>query len=348
MEKIGEKNDFIFSWVDKSLKIKKINSKSKGKSLKKIYEKIIFTHGVSKSDLNQTIKKPEKIMVNNEDIYFTNLYYTSNNSIEKNNQINFIEKNEILNNNSIRLNHIKAESNSLINEKTNNFLPKNSDNNKRKKDLNIKKINIKIPNFYNTISEFNTNLKEVRLTDTNKSIIINNSNINDKEKRENSKLKIYKPKKDKILAICGKKIENYITINNVNIYRNNDNFKYPKTFKDSFAKLISKTKDNNIDKILKNLSKDIIYSRIFEKYNSSEQGIINNHNNNPNIHKPNVKSSNLSNALNSKGILFMSDKNKDSERINLRNRLRNSNITSIFDSNRINSKFRLKLYMSHI
>lgn len=208
--------------------------------------------------------------------------------------------------------------------------------------MNIKKINIKISNINNIISEFNTNIKEVRLTDTDKSTLINNSNINDKEKRENSKLKIYKPKKDKILAICGKKIENYITINNVNIYRNNNNFKDPKAFKDRFAKLISKTKDN----INNNLSKDIIYSRIFEKYNSSER--VNRNNHNPNVHKPNVKSSNLSNALNSKGILFMSDKNNsnNSERMILRNRLRNLNITSIFD--RINSKFRPKLYMSQI
>ena len=244
------------------------------------------------------------------------------------------------------MNIVKAESNSLINEKTNNFRPNNSDNNKRKKDLNIKKINIQIPNIHNSISEFNTNLKEVRLTDTNKSIIINNSNINDKEKRENPKLKIYKPKKDKILAICEKKIENYITINNVNIYRNNNNFKHPKAFKDRFAKLISKTKDNINGKISKNLLKEIMDSRIFEKYNSSERGIINN--NNPNIHKPNVKSSNLSNSLNSKGILFMSDKKKDSERIILRNRLRNLNLISIFDTNRINLKFRPKLYMSQI
>ena len=157
-----------------------------------------------------------------------------------------------------------------------------------------------------------------------------------------SKLKIYKPKKHKILASFKKKIKNYININNVNIYRNNNNFKYPKTFKDSFAKLISKTKDN----INNNLSKDIIYSRIIEKYNSSERGIINN--NKPNIHKPNVKSSNLSNSLNSKGILFMSDKKKDSERIILRNRLRNLNLISIFDTNRINLKFRPKLYISQI
>ena len=166
--------------------------------------------------------------------------------------------------------------------------------------------------------------------------------FNDKEKRENSKLKIYKPKKDKILARCEKKIENYITINNVNIYKNNNNFIYPKAFKDHFAKLISKTNEN----INNNLSKDIIYSRIFEKYNSSER--VNRNNHNPNVHKPNVKSSNLSNALNSKGILFMSDKNNsnNSERMILRNRLRNLNITSIFD--RINSKFRPKLYMSQI
>jgi len=109
------------------------------------------------------------------------------------------------------LNNIKAESNSLINEKNNNFLPKNSDNYKRKKDLNIKKINIQISNINNSISGFNTNIKEVRLTDTNKFTLFNDYMFNDKEKRENSKLKIYKPKKDKILAICKKnrKLYNY-------------------------------------------------------------------------------------------------------------------------------------------
>ena len=152
------------------------------------------------------------------------------------------------------------------------------------------------------------------------------------------------------MARCEKKIENYITINNVNIYRNNNNLIYTKAFKDNSSKLISKTNENNIGKILKNLSNEINYSRIFEKYNGSIRGIINNHNNNPNIHKPNVKSSNLSNALNSKGIIIISDKKnrKDSERIILRINLRNLNLTSISDSNRINSNFRPKLYISPI
>ena len=310
----------------------------------------MLAHRVCKSDLNQTIKMPEKKMVNNDDINFTNLYYTSNNSTEKNNQINFIEKKEILNNNSIRLNHIKAESNSLINEKTNNFLPKNSDNNKRKKDLNIKKINIKIPNFYNTISEFNTNLKEVRLTDTDKSTLINNSNINDKEKRENSKLKIYKPKKDKILANCKKKIKNYININNVNIYKNNNNFTHRKIFKESLSKLISKTNDNINDKISKNLAKPINTSRIFEGYNATERYIINNHNNNSNIHKSSVISPNPLKPLNYKRIIIKPGKydRKNSEQISLRNKLINLNPASISVSNRMNSKFRPKLYISPI
>ena len=289
---------------------------------------------------------PEKIQVNNDDINFTNLNRTINNSIEKNNQINFIEINETLNNYSTRLNNIKDESDNLVYEKINNFLPKNSDNNKRKKILN-KKINIQIQNIHNSISEFNTNLKEVRFKDTNKFTLINNSNINDKEKRENSKLK----NKDKTLETNNKKIKNYININNVNIYRNNNNFIYRKAFKDSSSKLISKAKDNINDKFSKYLSKEIIYSRIFENYNVSKRRIINNHNNNPNIHKPSVKSSNnLSNALNSKGILFISSKNnvKDSERLIFRNKLGNLNLTSISDTNRINSKFRPKLYMSPI
>ena len=131
-----------------------------------------------------------------------------------------------------------------------------------------------------------------------------------------------------------KQIKNYININNVNIYRNNDNFKYPKTFKDSFAKLISKAKDNINDKFSKYLSKEINYSRIFENYNGSKRRIINNHNNNPNMHKPSVTSLNLSKTLNYKRIIIKLDKNngKDSERIILRN----------------NSKFRPKLYMSPI
>ena len=131
--------------------------------------------------------------------------------------------------------NIKDESNSLIYEKINDFLPKNSDNNKRKKNLNFKKINIQIPNIHNSISEFNTNLKEVRFTDTNKFTLINNSNINDKEKRY-SKLKIYKPKKDKILALFKKKIKNYITINNINMYKNNNNFTHRKIFKNKDLK----------------------------------------------------------------------------------------------------------------
>ena len=257
LQKIGEKNDFIFSWVDKSLTIQKINGKSKGKTLKKIYEKI-FANRPSKSNFNKKTKTPEKTMANNDNIKCTTLNCTNNNSIEKNNQIDFIEKNINLNNYSSRLNNLEDESN-IIYENINDFLPKNTYNNKRKKNFNVKKINIQIPNLHNSLDIFNKNFKEVRSTDTNKFTLINDLNINDKEKRENSKLKIYRPYKNKILALEKKKIKNYIYINNVNIYKNNNNFTHRKIFKDRLSKLISNTNNNINDEISKYLSKEINY-----------------------------------------------------------------------------------------
>ena len=157
----------------------------------KKYHHIIFIENVIKEELlwDKRNKEPNDIKKIMAEIIRRNLLN------EENNQIDFIEKNINLNNYSSRLNDLKDESN-IIYENINDFLPKNTYNNKRKKNFIVKKINIQIPNIHNSLDIFNKNFKEVRSTDTNKFTLINNLNINDKEKRENSKLKIYKPKKD--------------------------------------------------------------------------------------------------------------------------------------------------------
>ena len=94
------------------------------------------------------------------------------------------------------------------------------------------KINIEFKLFNLII--FYLNIFWIIYYDTNKFTLINNSDINDKEKRENSKLK----NKDKTLETNNKKIKNYINITNVNIYKNNNNFTYRKAFKDSSSKLL--------------------------------------------------------------------------------------------------------------
>ena len=87
-----------------------------------------------------------------------------------------------------------------------------------------------------------------------------------------------------------------------------------------------------------------------EKYNVSECSTINNYNYNSNIYKSSVKSLNPSKTLTFKRTIIKLDKNirKDPGLITLRNKLRNLNPAAISDSNRINSKFRPRLYMSPI
>ena len=87
LKNIGEKNDFLFSWVDKNIKIKRLNnSKSKSKSLKKIYETLL-----SNSENNMDIvhkSKTKEILITdiNNNNYSTNMSPTKYDYIKKNNK----------------------------------------------------------------------------------------------------------------------------------------------------------------------------------------------------------------------------------------------------------------------
>ena len=84
LRKIGEKNDLIFSWVDKNItpnKIK-IKSTSKSKTLKKIYDNIL-----SNSDKNTSIKNPNKKALIKEQILSKNKNRSGAFNINKANKI---------------------------------------------------------------------------------------------------------------------------------------------------------------------------------------------------------------------------------------------------------------------
>ena len=85
LKNIGEKNDFLFSWVDKNIKIKRLNSKSKNRSLQRIYENLLLNSENNK-DLVQKPKTKEIILTDKNHNYSTNLFPTKNEYIKKNNK----------------------------------------------------------------------------------------------------------------------------------------------------------------------------------------------------------------------------------------------------------------------
>ena len=135
LRKIGEKNDLIFSWVDKKTIPRKIICRSNSKSLQKIYKNILSANSgkvvsTSNSELaisNLLDKQFLSQMSLNKDK--SNNYYSDNN-------LNIIYNNTFNNEKNInpkqKIIHINLEDD---NKKTNLFRTLNDDNNIKKNNI---------------------------------------------------------------------------------------------------------------------------------------------------------------------------------------------------------------------
>ena len=283
LEKIGEKNDFIFSWVDKNIKIQKINNLSKSKSPRKICEKLL-SQKANKSDLLQNSKYPEKIVTNTDYNCFINIFLeknnlndTKNNLIEGNelfyNQKNITEKNEDKNNYPINLkNNFKIEfktyrnNKSIKTNKNQKIIKKNAFISKllhisKLKPIRYKKIKLNPRLFYNNSNniycdENNTEIsgifsgKSDGKINLNETLITSNYNLTEVNNPNNNgryeeylKLKRFYTNNYKY-PINYRKINT--NINNINIYNNKNNTTYTKLNKENSLKINFETKYNNI------------------------------------------------------------------------------------------------------
>ena len=268
LQKIGEKNDFFFSWVDKKIEIKKLNSRSKSNSRQKLYARLFQNNNVS----IQKLKSQETLPINQN-----NKYSTSSTPkpkyIKKINQINLTEKNEKKNN--IRVedlnmfkygiqiykqkmksgnNNKKMENKFFsINPSKKSIIP-NDDNKKR-----IKNNNNRIKNISNQKSVGLITPKAFKFIKYNFSpvnnIIINMEKREQLNSQNNSKPKDY-PKKER----------NYLkTYNSFNI--DNSNLK---DIKDTSSKLFFNKINNNETKS-KNLPNRNNYLKIEENNKNSKR-----------------------------------------------------------------------------
>ena len=257
LRKIGEKNDLMFSWIDKNITPNKIKIKSSNKS--KIFKKI-YNNILSNSNKNISIQNSNKNELNKENIFSKNqnrsgalnLNMTNKNSNSNllDNQFIYINDNEKkinINKKTIDIEH--ERSNNLCKKenipktlKNNSFMRRNNTNKgehysqkirliKKEKKLNLTNLGIN-----NQKSLINGNTKRY---ETEQNYIENQNsyfskvpdkkpdNINTKNKR-NLKLKSY------ILGINNQKNVNgnsrnqkFININNININKFlNNNYTY--------------------------------------------------------------------------------------------------------------------------
>ena len=269
LQKIGEKNDFFFSWVDKKIEIKKLNSRSKSNSRQKLYARLFQNNNVS----IQKLKSQETLPINQNNKHSTSLIPKPNDYIKKINQINLTEKNEKKNNISVEDlnmfkygiqiykqkkkndNNIKKMENKFlsINPSKKNIIP-NDDNKKR-----IKNNNNRIKNISNQKSVGLITPKAFKFIKYNfnpvNNIIINMEKREQLNSQNNSKPKDY-PKKGR----------NYLkTYNSFNI--DNSNLK---DIKDTSSKLIFNKINNNETKA-KNLPNRNNYLKIEENNKNSKR-----------------------------------------------------------------------------
>ena len=283
LKKIGEKNDFIFSWVDKNIKIQKINNLSKSKSPRKICEKLL-SHKANKSDLLQNSKYTEKIVTNTDHNCFINIFLeknnlndTKNNLTERNelfyNQKNITEKNENKNNYPKNLkNNFKIEfktyrnNKSIKTNKNQKIIKKNAFISKllhisKLKPIRYKKIKLNPRLFYNNSNnihcdENNTEISDIFNNKTdekinlNEALITSNYNLTEVNNPNNNgryeeylKLKRFYTNNYKY-PITHRRMNT--NINNVNIYNNKNNTTYTKLNKENSLKINFETKYNNI------------------------------------------------------------------------------------------------------
>ena len=304
--KTGEKNDLMFSWVDKKTIPRKIISRSNNKSLQKIYHNI-FSFNSSKL-----------ISISNSDIPFSNsldnqfwskyVIKSNNMDLSKDKNTNNISNDNTPNiscnnnnDNKKRINfkqkiiHINLED---VDKKTNISSTLNNDNchkkninylvnqrptqvkiNERKNNLNSKKI-ILIKN----------NDKMKNALDIN---YILNKNIISKDKiftRLNNKKQINNPNKKRInLNLVNNninnnnnnKIKNYININNININRLSDhNYTYLTIYNNLKSPKLNIKPNNYINQTSRHSNRENQMKYIYTKENNKSNKSPNN------FHKP--------------------------------------------------------------
>ena len=187
LRKIGEKNDLIFSWVDKNItpnKIK-IKSTSKSKTLKKIYDNIL-----SNSDKNTSIKNPNKKALIKEQILSKNKNRSGAFNINKANKI----LNSNLLDNQINIIYTKDNVKKInLNKKTIHTENENNNNIYKKENIsiNVKDNNSIRRNITNKNQQYSQKIrlikKEEKLNLTNVSSNKNKSLINEYKKRYTTK-----------------------------------------------------------------------------------------------------------------------------------------------------------------
>ena len=149
--KIGEKNDLMFSWIDKNITPNKIKSIRKSKTLQKIYNNILLSDS-TKKNISQTSNKKklnqEQILDKNQNTIDLNVNIIKENMNSKDEQINIknnTEVNEIINLNKKTINS-EQESSNILNKKgyiekplkNNNFMKINNIKNNERKNKLIK------------------------------------------------------------------------------------------------------------------------------------------------------------------------------------------------------------------
>ena len=272
LENIGEKNDLMFSWIDKKIAPKKIISKSNSKTMSKLYQNLLnINKNKSESYLKTDLKGIDNKITLSENYSGNDMLKT-----EKINKSPYSENN--------KLNQIKTICKTTTDEKYLNPKPKivsinienKDDNNKNNyiyktidNNISIKRNNKLINNNGKykikriKLDKMKENLKVIKLNKKNTQQIlknplkdnnykINNRNYNDgkKQLKANDIISFINNPNNKIKINNN---SNYININNININKpENNNISYMNIFKK-----LDSPKINNIPKIIINNKKTI-------------------------------------------------------------------------------------------
>ena len=279
LKNIGEKNDLIFSWVDKDKIPRKINSRNNSKSLQKIYKNIFLAHSnkvvpisntninlinpLDKKLLNQNYKSSDVLELKEEKM---STYYEDNNinNIYLNNNEKKIDRNQ-------KIIHINLEDNNKRHYKQRAL---NYDNNLNKKSITTYMDNKKLKKIKLTENKGKKNLSnlnskgtiqiqkddKIRNSINNKSNLYNKiiSNKNFIDKEDNKKINKRTIKGKIIFNNFGQssnnknndnKINNCININNININKLPDNnYTYVTIFKSTHSPKLNIISNNEIIK----------------------------------------------------------------------------------------------------
>ena len=234
LRKIGEKNDLIFSWVDKKMIPKKIITRN-NKSLQKLYINILSSYSNKMLNSFNTDITKTNTLNNRVDTYFKdnqiNVIYSNDDNNDKK-KINAIQKLAFINNEHDNEKILKKSQ--KLNIKKSNTYNTYIDNKrikleKNKENLNMTNFNSKIKIPINNIDKernptnLNFKLNQNIISNNNYLTLIGNKKSNNDESKKKYNLKL---KNNNI------KIRNCININNVNINKlPNNNYQFITSFK---------------------------------------------------------------------------------------------------------------------